>query len=344
MEDQNGQHSWQQLAVMDIFRPQAPHLRISSAGKCIRAQAYAHMGKEESDPPNAHAQNRMNLGHMAEILIVKRLHEAGWETNHTVLSDSGQLNLEIQVPGTDSILPGHPDGICRHPQFTKGYWVTLECKSMSERRAIEVEELGIRETYPAYITQISIYGRILKQMGLVDFDTHGIFGLMDRDGRPMAPQRQEWTTEEVDQDLEMLRQVVKYVREGRLPDRPYQHGSKACENCNYYTLCWGMPRTWKQRPRPMQAEDPVVLAAAEKWLLMKPQVDEAREILQAASDGIGQADIIAGEVQAGYFDPREPRIYDPDVLETMVPMDILRKCIVAPRTKRPSYWVRKKRK
>ena len=344
MEEQNSQPSWQTMAAMDIDRPQHPHLRISAAGKCPRAQAYAFMGKEETDPPGGHAQNRMNLGHMAELLIVKRMHEAGWETGHTVLSDSGQLELDLQIPDTDVTLRGHPDGICRHPQFTKGRWVTLECKSMSERMADQVEEHGIREVYPHYITQISIYGRILLGMGLVEFDTHGIFGLMDRDGRPMPPQRVPWESQEVDQDLNKLTRIVQTVQAGDLPERPYERSSRECQDCSYHTLCWGMIRNFKQRPRPVKAEDPEVIQAAEDWLKYKPLTDEARNILQEASDRVGQADILAGEVQAGYFDPREPRIYDPDLLEQYVPLDLLKRCLVKAEKKRPAYWVRKARK
>ena len=262
--------SWQTLASLDLSRPQRPHLRMSSAGKCPRAQAYALQGLEESNPPDRHAQNRMNMGHMAEVLIILELERGGWETNHTVLSQSGQLDLEATVPGTSVTLQGHPDGICRHPEFTQDLWVTLECKSMSERKAMEVEDAGVAEIYPAYLAQIGLYGRRLYEMGLVSHPERGIFGMMDRDGRVLTPERVKWEPADVDLVYTKLREIIETSQAGNLPERPYGHESKICGYCSYHTTCWGSYRDWREKGRPIETQEPTVIEAAQTWLNAKP--------------------------------------------------------------------------
>ena len=301
------------------------------------------MGVEESDPPDRHAQNRMNLGHAAEVMIVMDLHRNGWETDNTVLSDSGQLELEVQVPGTDVTLRGHPDGICRHPEFTQNLWVTLECKSMSERKGLEVEEQGIAKVYPAYMTQIGLYGRRLHEMGLVSHPERGVFAMMDRDGRPLSPERVPWTAEDVDRDYQTLREIIETAGNEELPERPHPHGSKICGGCNYHTECWGTYKAWQEKGRPILTNDTRGIDAAETWMNAKPQVDEARVVLQELCDEAGQTDIIAGPVQAGYFEPRDNKVYNPDLLEAKVPIEILKQCFQDPRKRRPAFWIRLRR-
>ena len=195
--------NWQPIASKDMDREQPPHLRISSAGRCVRAQTYAASGKPESNLPGNQARNRMAMGHMAEILILKEMERNGWETKHTVLSDEGQLELELEIPGAGATIKGHPDGIGRHPDLTKGQWVTLECKSMSMDRALDVEESGVAAVYPAYVAQISLYSRKLHEMELVAHPERGIFAMMDRDGRMIPPERIAWKRERVDETLEI---------------------------------------------------------------------------------------------------------------------------------------------
>ncbi len=344
---------WQVLASEFLDRPQPPHLRMSAAGKCPRALAYAHMECQESNPPDDHSFNRMSMGHMAEILIVRNLHKNGWETDHTVLSPTGQLELEFQIPGTDVVLIGHPDGICMHPEFTKGKWVPLECKSMSVMRGEETQKLGVAETYPEYITQISLYGRELQKMGLVSHPRVGVFAMMDRDGRPLPPERVGWEDSMVDETLEKLRQVVETVERGEIPERPYGPNSLKCRYCNYNLLCRGpedeiveqvkdrsngyeIKKTWS-------TDDPDIVGAAQRWLNLKPKMDDAKDILQNASDTAGKADVVAGIVVAGYFQPRNPPAYDPEILDKLVPGDILRKCRLPEERKRQGFWIRQAR-
>ena len=184
----------------------------------------------------------MAMGHMAEVLIIRNLQQAGWETDHTVLTPTGQLELNMQLQtnlGNTIHFTGHPDGICRHPHFTSNMWVTLECKSMSQDMGVLAEEHGIAVTYPKYIVQIGLYGRILYQEGLVSHPHRGVFGLMDRDGAPLAPQRIKWEDEVIDNAIQTNLDAVNATEVGELPDRPYEVSSTECKQCPYHTLCWG---------------------------------------------------------------------------------------------------------
>lgn len=335
--------NWQPLAAQDIAREQPPHLRISSAGKCPRQQAYAHRGETESNHPDRQAENRMALGHMAEILIIMEMERNGWQTRHTVLSESGQLELELPIPGTDCVVRGHPDGICMHPEFTRGFWVPLECKSMSPGRALQVERDGIELVYPSYIAQIALYARRLHELKAVSHPERGAFGLMDREGRILPVHWARWTKADVDQMLETLAGIVRQTEAGGLPDRPYEQSSTDCRYCRYHTLCWNAqpPEEEEETVRaPVHPTQPEVLDHARRWAEAKPTLDRARDFFQSVSNANGGADVIAEGVVGGYFQPPSERFYDPDALERAIPAEILQRCRSSVKEKPRAFWMR----
>ena len=240
-----------------------------------------------------------------------------------------------------------------HPVFTEGKWVPLECKSMSVERGEETQKLGVAETYPEYITQISLYGRELHKMGLVSHPNAGIFAMMDRDGRPIPPERVCWEDSMVDETLEKLRQVVETVERGEIPERPYGPNSLKCRYCNYNLLCRGpqdeIVEQVKERSngyeikKTWSTDDPDIVGAAHRWLDLKPKMDDAKDILQKASDDADKADVVAGIVVAGYFQPRSSPAYDAEKLDKLVPGDILRKCRLPEEKKRQGFWIRQAR-
>lgn len=334
--------SWQALCREELDEPDHPYLRMSAAAKCPRALAYAAQHTPESDPPGEQARNRMALGHMAEILIVRDLESRGWETDHTVLSPGGQMELELKLPESGVVLTGHPDGTCRHPQFTKGEWVTLECKSMSPDRGEETQAKGMARTYPGYMAQIALYGKRLHELGLTPYPGHGVFAVMDREGRPLPPERVSWGPEFAHDLTRKMDQAAIRGEAAELPERPYPQSSQECKYCNYHTLCWGeILRTQPGGKRPkIMTGDPKIVSAAEEWARLKPLVDEARDVLQTASNQQGQADIIASGVTAGYFQPRSEPVYDHSMLSREVPAEVLRKCLIPQEPKRLAFWVR----
>ena len=121
---------------------------------------------------------------------------------------------KLEIPGAGATIKGHPDGTCRHPDFTKDQWVTLECKSMGMDQALDVEESGVAAVYPAYVAQISLYSRKLHEMKLVAHPERGIFAMMDRDGRMLPPERIAWERERVDETLEKLAEIVRSAQAG----------------------------------------------------------------------------------------------------------------------------------
>ena len=334
--------------VKDLDRVQTPRIRMSSAGKCPRRLGYAHTGIQESDPPDQQALNRMALGHAAEVLIIRNLNQAGWETDHTVLTPTGQLelNMELQTHNGNTVLyTGHPDGICRHPAFTNNMWVPLECKSMSESRALLTQEHGIAVTYPDYIIQIGLYGRILYQDNIVGHPNRGVFGLMDREGTPMSPQRVPWEDEVIDQAIENNIEAISKTENNDLPDRPYPVSSFECRNCPYHTLCWGAPPEPDESPRKKERitpDDQEVVKAMKDWGEMEPRITEIKGILESASREANNADLAIGGITAGYFIPQEPAVYNPNRLKELVPHDILQKSKIS-RPSKSRFWIRKDR-
>ena len=191
----------------------------ATAGRRLRAQTYAGMGERESDPADAHGEN-----HMAEVLIVRDMHKNGWETAHTVLSPGGQLELEVELPGASRTARGHPDGACRHPEFTKDKWVTMECKSMSVHKGLEVQDNGVAEVYPHYIGQISIYGLRLFEMGLVSHPERGVFAMMDRDGRPLPAERVKWDEDTTRMNIGRMAEAAVHAERGDAPGAALRPG------------------------------------------------------------------------------------------------------------------------
>ena len=335
---------WQLGAARQLDEVQPRTIRMSAAHKCPRHLAYVQQGFEPSDPDDTHSLNRMAMGHMAEILIIRDLHRQGWETRHTVLCQEGQLEVNLPITGTNLVMFGHPDGICRHPDFTRNIWVTLECKSMSVERAEETLLRGIAETYPSYITQIALYGNVLKQQQLVTRSDRGIFAMMDRDGAPLPPERVQWDPDLAPQTLQKIYQIVKQSEQQELPDRPYPPNAPECTYCIFHTLCHGSAADRRpERPQQVRIQDHELLQAALQWKEHKPQVDQARDKLQQACNDHQKQDLKLEDIIAGYFVPRSQPIYDPVALRENVPADILRKCLLDRGEQRHGFWIRKAR-
>ena len=336
---------WQHLAGAETERETPARLRMSSAGKCVRALTYAALSQEETDRPDRTARNRMSLGHMAEILIVQAMEHNGWETAHTVLSQDGQLELQIRLPRSGRTVSGHPDGICRHPRFTNNLWVTLECKSMSPEMADRVEQEGVLNVYPAYLSQIALYGAELRRAGRVSHPEKGVFGMMDRNGRALPPERVSWQRADRERALSNLDQAAANADNGELPPRPYERDSFECGYCSYHRLCWGSPPR-RIRLDPEQTKQRVIATereqeAARLWQQLNPQLKEAKNVLQHAVDRAGGGVVDTGAVLASYFTPKKEKEYDEAKLRELVPADILRRCRQEPgQTERKAFWVR----
>ena len=336
--------SWQELAMAELREPEAdPHLRASGLHHCIRALAYIRDGTNPSNIPEVDDYNKMALGNMAEILIIKNLEDAGWETRHTICSPEGQLELKIAMPDGENYIPGHPDGLCQHPVYTRGAWIDLECKSMGVRQGAEVRAHGIAALYPGYVTQIALYAQELHRLGLTDHPCHGVFGLMDRDGNSLPPERVTWPRHTARLALEKAATAAATADSGDLPDRPFHAGSTECNMCEFRTLCRGKREPGAASRPPVTSTERLVVEAAREWLEARPGTEHAKAVLQQTSDNLDGRTITAGDVIAGYFEPRNRPRYNSQKLEELVPLDILRKCVDEEAPDRKAFWIRKKR-
>ena len=114
------QRTWQDLVSEYLDEDHRPYLRMSAAGRCVRALTYSDGGAPESDPADVHGENRMAMGHMAEVLIVRNLHLSGWETRHTALSPGGPAGAHAGAAGNGAQAHGAPRRHMPPPRVHQG--------------------------------------------------------------------------------------------------------------------------------------------------------------------------------------------------------------------------------
>ena len=122
-------------------------VRLSSCGKCARAQAYKlHDFPVNGKEMDARSSVTFFMGDVTENMMVHLAQLAG-----CVLEDVGldQKTVSIDVNGT--VVKGHPDGILIHPKYGR---LLLEAKSMSSF-AFRRFEKG--EVDHSYLCQIMSY-------------------------------------------------------------------------------------------------------------------------------------------------------------------------------------------
>ena len=169
--------------------------------------------------------------------------------------------------------------------------------------------------------------------------------MMDRNGDPLPPERATWEESHASNTLEYLAGILDKAQRNHIPDRPYPPDSFECRYCPYHSLCRG-PRTITDEPdepftAAVQATDPDTLEAAESWLRMDPELKRVKRTLQNASDNANKADVIAGNLRAGYFQPKKPPLYDPTLLRQRIPADILKECLMPFQDRREGFWIRR---
>jgi hypothetical protein len=334
--------NWQQGFAAEIQRSQGGcGLRVSSAGRCVRRQTYAASGAEETDEGDDRSPARLALGHALEVLIVLNLRNADWETQWTVL-DGGQSELALaEMP----FVRGHPDGICRHPKHTNNMWVTLECKSMGSNRADLVFADGVFAHYEEYRSQIALYGRQMYREGKVDHPERGVFAMMDREGKPMTPERVAWAPHHFDEAVERLKVAKAHADAGTLPERPYQPDDENCVFCPFRTRCWELDATpapagravWKSQGNVTLNDSKLEKRVANYAAAMRDR-REVTKVLEEQCQLYGDATVEVGGLVAGYFYPPDSVTYDDGKLAQHMTAEQIRECRAAPPTRR--FWIR----
>ena len=334
--------NWQQGYAKEIERSQGGRgLRVSSAGRCVRRQTYSASHTPESDESDERSPGRLALGHAIEVLIVLKLKSEGWETKYTVL-DGGQFELALsEMPQ----VKGHPDGVCRHEQHTAGMWVPLECKSMGSNRADLVFADGIFTHYEEYRSQIALYGRQLYRQGIVDHPERGIFAMMDREGKPMAPERVSWSTQHFEEAINRLQVAQDHANAGTLPERPYQPEDENCVFCPYRELCWKGDQTpapavkavWKGQGM-VKLNNQKLATRVENYADAMQDRKAVTKLLEEQSRLHGDATVEVGGLVAGYFYPNDSVSYDENKMAKLLTAEQIRECRASPPERR--FWIR----
>jgi hypothetical protein len=199
-------------------------LRLSAAGKCPRALAYAYHGFERNGKEkDSRSCIVFFQGDMVEAMIVQLARLAGC----TLLGvGTNQVTVKVNVSGVDVV--GHPDGFLIHEGMR-----LLEVKSMSSYAYDRFERGDIDE---GYLSQIMMY------LDASDLDSC-VLVAVNKDSGVMSEKiihRDEKKTLETVKNMEL---VIKSTPE-KLPDAPtsYDHDKKGiypwqCLYCSYFGTC-----------------------------------------------------------------------------------------------------------
>lgn len=320
------------------YSPEYPiPIRMSGAGYCPRRQAYRSWEYEESDPPDRRSRNVMALGDAAEDILIRNMVEDGWEVRHTRAVPGSQ---QLSVGNVDPPMTGHPDGICRHPEFTAGRWMTLECKSTGTERLEQVGLNGLLAVYPEYVAQACFYARILFNLEMVAEPRAAIFAMMDREGRNPAPEWVEWNEGYETRLRAQVAETWDMILRGELPEAPYQPDDDPCKICNYFSLCHKLPPESRWNPESVERNEETLLKAAEDWLDANEKRKAARAVIAAAVPyADGAPAVVMGNAKASWFIPDPPVQFNMDRLRTLLTEDDIRWARRKPKTE-PALWIR----
>lgn len=196
-------------------------LRLSSIGKCERAQAYKLLNYEEDGKEiDSRAKCTFWNGDQIETLLMMLARSAGLE-----VKSYGLNQKTVDIEGIE----GHPDGILEH----NGKDVLVECKSMSSFSFKRFQEENYIDPTYQYQIQAYLYALGLDQCVIVGFNKDaGVFHELI-----------------INKDQTIIYDVLRRIRslkgatQENLPERPYQPDARnflpwQCRYCNVYKTCW----------------------------------------------------------------------------------------------------------
>lgn len=237
-------------------------LRLSAAGKCPRALAYAYHGFErKGKEKDSRSCVVFFQGDMVEAMVVQLAKLSGC----TLLGvGMNQVTVNLGINGTS--IPGHPDGFLLHEQSIG----LLEVKSMSSYAYERFEKGEIDEGYKA---QIQMY---LKTSGC----KWCVLVAVNKDSGVMNERTIHFDADLVAQTEENLKKVLLSTPE-LLPDAPR---TLDCDKAGVYSwVClycqfWGLCRPTAQK---------VLVGRSYKLKEVKPTEKKSEENL----DGISRDDV-----------------------------------------------------
>lgn len=196
-------------------------LRLSSIGKCIRAQAYNKLGFEPNGKViDARSKVTFFMGDITELAVIGLIRLAGLQ-----VEDFWADQRTVTIMGIE----GHPDGIVT----IEGVRYLLEVKSMSSYAFREFEQGKIDESY---IWQFQAY---MSALGL----SKVIMVALNKDAGVLSEQVREFHPL-IAQGIRERIALLKTVKKEALPNKPYGPDEKTgflpwqCLYCAFYGHCW----------------------------------------------------------------------------------------------------------
>lgn len=217
------EYAFQRQFMSEGRETPAGTLRLSSAGACVRKNAYVYhgfpkMGKET----DSRAKMIFWLGDLAELTVVSLAKLSGCCVTATGLN---QIEVKLNVGGREIV--GHPDGL-----FILDGIRLLEVKSMTSYRFEEFERGKISEEY---LDQINCYLEALNINECVIVALNKESGVMHE----LLVVRDPIRIKRIKKNLKLVLDSTEQT----LPDKPFAPDKNGilpwnCLYCAYWGHCW----------------------------------------------------------------------------------------------------------
>jgi hypothetical protein len=153
--------------------------RASGLGHACDRRVYLESVRGIEEPRDPGSRIVMDCGTALESVGIEYMRLAGWDIGY----NPGNLEAKecLEYRGDGFVISGHYDAI---GSFGGGELYVLDIKTMNSFAYREWKKLGTKEKYPQYLTQVGLYGYMLRFRG-DQIAKIGIVGL-NRD-RPEYP-------------------------------------------------------------------------------------------------------------------------------------------------------------
>lgn len=198
--------------------------RMSSLGRCARQQAYSYLGTAPDEEYRSDTKT-MSLedGHLHEGEIIARICAL---PNMKLVAENKPCKRKLKTKsGLEMIWAGTPDLELKD----NGEPVIVEIKALQDYAFSELKKSG--EPSAEYVTQLRGYMIIKKAK-------RGILVVKSRNTSEILSFDYEWDSAEMKALMRRQAKIQSLVNKGKLPNREYSLGDRACFYCAYSKQCW----------------------------------------------------------------------------------------------------------